>query len=159
METHKGENRILVLLSCKGKLLLPLTIDSLQATYLHEATTSVSASYNLQGSSNSHKFSASYNLHEAPTSPNSNWKFIKTPMYFLQATTHRRLLPQLLQATNCKDSPTPIYFMWATTHRRLLPQLLQDTTCKEAPTPINFLHATTCRRLLPHPAPTGNLSS
>ena len=49
------------------------------------------ASYNLQGSSNSHLFSAGYNLQEAPTSASYNWSSIKlqleieaqTPMYFL----------------------------------------------------------------------------
>ena len=36
-----------------------------------------SASYNLQGSSNSHLFSAGYKLHEAPTSAIYNWTSIK----------------------------------------------------------------------------------
>ena len=36
-----------------------------------------SASYNLQGSSNSHLFSAGYNPQEAPTSASYNWSSIK----------------------------------------------------------------------------------
>ena len=36
-----------------------------------------SASYNLEGSSTSHLFSAGYNLHEAPTLASYNWTSIK----------------------------------------------------------------------------------
>ena len=73
--------------------LSPLILYRLQPTggyYLN------SASYNLQGSSNSHLFFVGYNLQEAPTS--------------------------VLQATTCKEAPTPIYFLQDTTYRRLLPQ-------------------------------------
>ena len=97
----KGENHILLLLWCKGKLQLPLTTVFCR----HQPTGGSilnSASYNLQGSSNSHQFSAGTNLQEAPTSVSYDWHFIKlqldveapTPIYFLQAPTYRRLLPQ-----------------------------------------------------------------
>ena len=57
-----------------SKSLSPLIFCRLQPTggyYLN------SASYNLQGSSNSHLFSTGYNLQEAPTSANYNWTYIK----------------------------------------------------------------------------------
>ena len=65
-----------------SKSLSPLIFCRLQPTggyYLNFA------SCNLQGSSNSHLFSADYNLQEAPTS--------------------------ILQATTCKEAPNPICFL------------------------------------------------
>ena len=58
--------------------LSPLIFCRLQRTrgyYLN------SASYNLQGSSNSHLFSTGYNLQEAPTSASYNWTSIKLQIY------------------------------------------------------------------------------
>ena len=90
----KGENHILLLLWSKGKLQLPLTT----IFYRHQPTGGSilnSPSYNLQGSSNSHQFSAGTNLQEAPTS--------------------------ILQATTCKEAPTPFNFLQAPTYIRLQP--------------------------------------
>ena len=69
----KGENHILLLLWCKGKLQIPLTT----VFYRHQTTGGSnlnSASYNLQGNSNSLQFSAGTNLQEAPTSVSYNWQ-------------------------------------------------------------------------------------
>ena len=64
--------------------LSPLIFCRLQPTkgyYLN------SASYNLQGSSNSHLFSVGYNLQEAPTSANYNWTYIKLQLDMEEPTS------------------------------------------------------------------------
>ena len=51
---------------------------------------------------------------KAPT-PSHHWFFVGSNLQ--EATT------SILQATTCKEAPTPIYFLQVTTYRRLLPQL------------------------------------
>ena len=51
---------------------------------------------------------------QAPN-PSHHWFFVGSNLQ--EATT------SILQAKTCKEAPTPIYFLQATTYRRLLPQL------------------------------------
>lgn len=83
----KGENHgfvIVVMQRQTPTTLLHLIFRRLQpigGCYLN-----FSASYNMQGSSNSHMFSAGYNSQEAPTSTNSNQIFMKPQLERLLQT-------------------------------------------------------------------------
>ena len=131
------------------KLQLPSIFCRLQpigGSNLNHLELDIYQATNWNRSTKSNVFSVGYNPQEAPTSTNSNWTSIKiqletegpTPMYFIQVTTHRRLLPQLLQATTCKDAPTPIYFLQAPTSTSSNWTSIKLQLEMEAPTPMHY---------------------
>ena len=113
----KGENHILLLLWCKGKLQLPLT-----TVFCRHQPTGGSilnyASYNLQGSSNSHQFSVGTNLQEAPTSVSYDWHFIKATTWCGSTNSH------LFSAgTNLQEAPTSVSYNWHLSSYNLIGKL------------------------------------
>ena len=101
----KGENHILLLLWCKGKLQLPLTTvfcrhQPTGGSYLNFA------SYNLQGSTNSLQFSLGTNLQEAPTSVSYNWQLSSCNLI------GKLQLPQFIKLNVCWFTPNISYVLY-----------------------------------------------